>query len=277
MRIKKWIAAAVLGAFALCLPFDTASAAKLDAYRNMLVNHNYTISYENITPPEREHNRDVSNMNYHGRIATPQNYAQKSYSGMIVSQGDKRYVEVNYGDDSRISLRQADKTFSFKRVVKKDKEVYQGLNGGKEVIAQKYHPEDELLYGEAFGTREVSRLLGAMLPASSIPAGLPAYQYVGAGNLGNGLSYEDYRASSSAGLEAIRYYFEGSTLVRIAAASYDRDEKGNLVGHKCILKIKDFSTAPDASKLALPANLKVVDPSQQNKSGKKSRGFGFGF
>ena len=237
--------------------------------------HNYTISYENITPPERIHNRDVVDMTYSfGRIPTPQNYAQKSYSGMIVAQGEKRYVEVNYGGESRISLRQADKTFSFKGIEKKDKVEYKGMNGGKEVTALKFHPENELLYGESFGTSEVSRLLGAMLPASSIPAGLPVYQYVGAGNLGNGLSYEDYRASSSAGLEAIRYYFEGTKLVRIAAASYDRDEKGNLVGHKCILKIKDFSAVPDASKLALPENLKVVDPSQQDK-GKKKHGFGF--
>jgi len=275
MRIKKWIAAAALGALALCLPFDTASAGKLDAYRNMLVAHNYTISYENITPPERIHNRDAVDMTYSfGRIPTPQNYAQKSYSGMIVAQGEKRYVEVNYGGESRISLRQADKTFSFKGIAKKDKVEYKGMNGGKEVTALKFHPENELLYGESFGTSEVSRLLGAMLPASSIPAGLPVYQYVGAGNLGNGLSYEDYRASSSAGLEAIRYYFEGTKLVRIASASYDRDEKGNLVGHKCILKIKDFSAVPDASKLALPENLKVVDHSQQDK-GKKKHGFGF--
>ena len=268
MRINKLIAAAALGVVTLCLPLDTASAGKLDAYRNMLVDHNYTIRYENITPQEREHNRDVSNMVF-GRIDTPSTYVQKSYKGMIVSQGDKRYVEVDYGDDSRMSLRQESKVFSFKRLTKKDKAEYTALDGSKNVIVGKFHPENELIYGQSFGTDEVSRLLGAMLPASEVPAGRPSYQYVGAGSLADGLSYEDYRASSSEGLEAIRYYFEGAKLVRIASASYNRDANGSLVGHKCILKIEEFSSVPDAGKLALPANLKEVEPSSKKKSSSK--------
>ena len=125
------------------------------------------------------------------------------------------------------------------------------------VVASEFQPEKELLYGESFGTSDVSRLLGVMLPKDRIPAGQPVYNYVGAGNLPNGQSYEDYKASSAAGLEAVRYYFDGTKLVRIASASYSRNGAGQLVGRKCILKIMDFSGTPDSSKLSMPAGLKA--------------------
>lgn len=258
MRRNNWIVAAVLGAFTLCLPFNLASAGKLDAYRNMLAQRNCTISYENITPAEREHNRDSSNLSSSfGRMYTPPIYTHKIYKGMVVMQGEDRYVETNYGDYSKCQLKKGSDVYNFRRDVKKGKEIWKSADGSSTVAASEFQPEKELLYGESFGTSDVSRLLGVMLPQDRIPAGQPVYNYVGAGNLPGGQSYEDYRASSAAGLEAVRYYFDGSKLVRIAAASYSRNGNGQLVGRKCILKIMDFSATPDSSKLSLPAGLKA--------------------
>ncbi|SFW54843.1 hypothetical protein [Selenomonas ruminantium] len=258
MRKNKWIVVAVLGAFTLCLPLHMASAGKLDAYRNMLAQRSCTISYENITPAEREHNRDSSNMtSSFGQMYIPPMYTHKGYKGMVVMQGEDRYVETNYGDYSKCQLKKGGEVYEFKREVKKGKESWKALNGKSTVTASEFQPEKELLYGESFGTRDVSRLFGVILPKDRIPAGQPIYDYVGGGNLPGGQSYEDYRASSAAGLEAVRYYFDGSKLVRIAAASYSRNGDGQLVGRKCILKIMDFSNTPDNSKLNLPADLKA--------------------
>lgn len=258
MRRNKWMAAAVLGAFTLCLPFNMVSAGKLDAYRNMLAQRNCTISYENITPAEREHNRDSSNLSStFGRMSTPPLYTHKSYKGMVVMQGEDRYVETNYGDYSKCQLKKGSDVYDFKREVKKGKETWKSLDGKSTVVASEFQPEKELLYGESFGTSDVSRLLGVMLSKDRIPAGQPVYNYVGAGKLSNGQSYEDYKASSAAGLEAVRYYFDGTKLVRIASASYSRNGAGQLVGRKCILKIMDFSGTPDSSKLSMPAGLKA--------------------
>lgn len=258
MRRNKWMAAAVLGAFTLCLPLGTASAGKLDAYRNMLAQRNCTINYENITPAQWEHNRDSSDLtNSFGRMYTPARYTHKSYKGTVVMQGDNRYVETNYGDYSKCTLKKGAEVYDFRRESKKGKDAWKAANGSSMVEASEFQPERELLYGESFGTNDVSRLLGVMLPKERIPAGQPVYNYVGSGNLPSGQSYEDYRASSAAGLEAVRYYFDGSKLVRIAAASYSRNGEGQLVGRKCILKITDFSSTPDSSKLNLPAGLKA--------------------
>lgn len=96
-----------------------------------------------------------------------------------------------------------------------------------------------------------------MLPAKDKPEGMPSYAFVDDGTLDSGLSFEDYRASSAQGLEAIRYYFKDGQLTKIASVSYTRNDKGELVGWKCVLKIDEFSGQPDETLLSLPQGIKA--------------------
>ena len=59
-------------------------------------------------------------------------------------------------------------------------------------------------------------------------------------------------------MEAIRYYFKGNKMVKIAAASYYVLPNGKLDGNKAIIKIKEFSAIPDATYLNLPTGVKDV-------------------
>lgn len=74
----------------------------------------------------------------------------------------------------------------------------------------------------------------------------------------NGLSYEDYKADNSYVFEAVRYYFNGDALVKIAAANYYVLPDGRLDGDKFIIKVKAFSPVPETAYLQLPAGVKDV-------------------
>ena len=104
----------------------------------------------------------------------------------------------------------------------------------------------------------MTRLLTAILPPSHKSADMPVYKYVDAGRLSNGLTYEDYRANIDGTMEAIRYYFNGNKLVKIAAASYYVLPDGTLDGNKTIIKVKEFTAKPDAAYLNLPTGVKDV-------------------
>lgn len=268
---SKWIGAFAAGAMAACLAFGTASAAKISAYSNMLAGRSCTIRYENITPAVRIHNWDSVHLGF-APMEIPPLYASQGYKGILVLRGDESYVEINYEDAgyAKCALRKKDEVYQFSRQTKgknRDKIEYQSKEGKNKVSAEDFDIESALVYGESFGPADVSRLLAVMLPASKKPAGMPDYQYVGSGSLPGGLSYEDYRtAGDDSGLEAVRYYFQGNALVKIAAASYYRKPDGNFDGRKCVLKIEEFSNLPDGKALVLPENLE--DKTKRDKAGK---------
>lgn len=260
MRKNKWIGMFVAGAVVACMSFGTASAAKISSYGNLLAGRNCTIRYENITPAVRIHNRDSVNLGF-APMEIPPLYVSQSYKGILVLRGDESYVEINYENAgyAKCALRKKDEVYQFARQTKgknHDKVEYQSKEGKNKVVAEDFDIVSTLVYGESFGPVDVSRLLTVMLPANKKPAGMPDYRYVGSGNLENGLSYEDYRTEGSeSGLEAVRYYFQGNTLVKIAAASYFRKPDGGLDGRKCVLKIEEFSNLPDGKMLVLPEGL----------------------
>ena len=71
------------------------------------------------------------------------------------------------------------------------------------------------------------------------------------------MSYEDYRAEEADSLEAVRFYFDGARLTRIASITY-RTEGDKVRARKCILRIDRFDAAPDAAYLTLPKGMKEV-------------------
>lgn len=57
-------------------------------------------------------------------------------------------------------------------------------------------------------------------------------------------------------MEAIRYYFNGYTLTKIASAQFIYDDQGKLQARRCIIKVNEFSPTPAKEYLSLPAGVK---------------------
>ena len=101
----------------------------------------------------------------------------------------------------------------------------------------------------------MTRFLNAILPDDLKSAEMPSYRQVNSGWLNNGLNYVDYR-SDGRNMEAIRYYFNGYTLVKIASAQFIYDDKGQMQARRCIIKVNEFSPTPAKEYLSLPAGVK---------------------
>jgi len=238
----------------------SVEASNLDTYRNLLAKGTLTLKYENITPLPRATNKDK--MNFYGRDGMALEKASfltnRQLDGIVVINGNDKYEEVAYGGHSMCSLSKGELVYYFTKVVtNKNKAEYYGTMGKKnQVAATDRNMQITFMSGESYADPVMTRLLSAILPASQKGADMPDYQYVGSGWLDNGLNYEDYRSNNNGVMEAVRYYFNGYTLVKIAAANYYAREDGKLDGSKFIIKIKEFSPTPDMSYLSLPAGVK---------------------
>ena len=65
--------------------------------------------------------------------------------------------------------------------------------------------------------------------------------------------------------DAIRYYFENGTLVKIEAGQYFRTQTGKLDGVRTIINIYELNTDPDSKYFKLPAGLKDVTKRETDK------------
>jgi len=283
---SKIIAALLMGAALTITSISPAAAAKLDAYRAMMENRSCTVRYENITPSERLHNRDKVTLSMWAKedMAAAPEYVSRAYRGMLILGGADKYEERSYGSYARCFLIKDGKEYLFNREMNRDKRTYYGNYGKGKVRGEREKTEDVLIYGERFGEADVTRLLSILLPAEKKPLGTPQFTAAGgggppppasrtrdpppapqraagggggAGSLTDGMSYEDYRRQDTNELEAVRFYFDGAKLTRIASVTY-RTEGGKVHEHKCILRIDRFDAAPDAAYLSLPKGLKEV-------------------
>lgn len=240
----------------LMLSASVADAAKIDGYRQMILQGEYTIRYDNITPAPRVTNRDKVELFGKSGLAVEQNdyLTNRSKSGVIVESGNNKYEEIGDDNFSMCRLKKNNENFVFTKYKKGDGYEYFGNKKGK-VQANSRNVMAELMSGDSYGDADMSAVINALLPDSAKSANMPRFQPVAQGNLPNGLSYEDYRADASDGsTKVVRYYFAGASLTKIAAASYSRD--GNkLNGHKCIIKIREFSPVADRKLLVLPQGL----------------------
>lgn len=240
------------GTFACSL----AEASNLDTYRNLLMNKRYTIKYVNITPEERVTNRDkitlVGNNTMSTKTASPLTY--KPLECVVVADGNKRYEEVGINVFKTCRLQNENGTYIY---TKYDDAGKMSIWGSKKntVSAVPTNTVAYIMQGDAFGGSDMTRLLNAMLPDSIKSNDMPSYRYVNSGWLSNGLNYVDYK-SSGRDMEAIRYYFNGYTLVKIASAQFVYDNNGKLQARRCIIKINEFSPTPAKEYFNLPEGVK---------------------
>jgi len=230
---------------------STAYAEKIDAYKNILLSRRYTIRYDNLTPAPRVTNRDVAEL--YGKsgliVETNDFFTNRPLSGIVTANGDDKYEEIGYKDFYQCRLLRGGENFIFTHYTnKKGVKEYFGTKKGK-VEANTRNYLTELMAGESFGDNNFSEMMNALLSD---------YKFINSGTLDNGLNFEDFLAQDENKLSAIRYYFDGDTLVKISFASYGRNSSGEVVGSKCIVKILEFTNSPNENLLRLPAGLQDV-------------------
>ncbi len=259
MRNKwKFLTTSIVAAFLLNVSCSgTAVADNLDTYRNLLQKKVYTIKYSNITPEPRKTNKDKVTLLGSNNMETEKidQLTYKPTESVVVSDGNKRYEEVGTNQFKTCRLQNGDDTYVFTKLNDQGKVSWFGHKKG-EVIAGQTNYLSAAMQGDSFGNGTVTRLLNACLPNEQKEKDMLRYSKVGEGWLGNGLNYIDYRSAGSGYLEAIRYYFNGYTLVKIASGMYTLNASGEIVnGWRNIIKINEFSPVADASYLKLPEGL----------------------
>ena len=246
----KRITAAIF--FLMLMTISSVDAARIDAYREILLGGRYTIRCENLTPAARVTNRTKMELYGKSGLAVDSNdfFINRPVSDIVISDGDDRYEEVGYSDFYQCRLVLRGENFFFTRYTTKTGVEYFGHKKGK-VMANSRNYLGELINGESFGDEDFSMMLNAMLDEDQ-------YQFVTDGVLENDIAYEDYKSSRDGTLSAIRCYFDGDRLIKIAFASYGRDRNGHAQGNKCIVRIKEFRAEPDMNLLKLPGGLEDV-------------------
>lgn len=230
---------------------STVNAAKIDAYKEMILNRRYTIRYDNLTPVQRVTNRDVAKLYGKGGLIVENNdfFLNRPVSGIVTENGDNRYEEVGYKDFYQCRLQRGGENFIFTRYKTKNGSTeYFGSKKGK-VEANNRNYLSELLSGKSFGDPNFTEMMNALTSN---------YEFINSGELDGGLTFEDFLLKGENNLSAIRYYFNGETLVKISFASYGRNERGEVQGNKCIVKILEFTSSPVENLLRLPAGLQDI-------------------
>ncbi|MBR4151344.1 MAG: hypothetical protein IKT98_00110 [Selenomonadaceae bacterium] len=237
---------------ALLILSAQVEASKIEAYQKILEGGRYTIRYDNLTPAPRVTNRDAVDLYGKNGLAVEGNdfFLNRPLRGIIVSDDDNRYEEVGYKDFFQCRLIKGGENFIFTRYPNKNGGFeYFGDRRGK-VAANPRNYLAEFLNGESFGDANFTEMMSAILSESQNDSAQRKYKFVAEGTLDNGLTYEDFSAKDGSKVSAIRYYFDGDTLKKISFAASDGKKL-----RKCIVKILEFSPAPEQNLLSLPSGL----------------------
>ena len=277
-NLKKYICS-ILAFASLIFSFDTAWAAdKLDSYRDMLMAGKYTIECEDISPEPQMENKDkfAIEFEWRGQINLPSDNSKAVKHCLAVALPDRNYMEIEVVRPIENSAQRNDKWIDCQLI--KNDEVFtysrrENLQNGKvnywiktninsyqrqnEVIALNASPNLLLSYAREKGTKEVTRLVNAMLPAKAFPAGKEHYQKVAEGELPEGISYVDYRCSTEESINLVRYYLDNGKMTKIASAIYVLNSVGEIVdGQRSLVKVLRFDSDVDEAILNLPAKIK---------------------
>ena len=260
---------------ALFMMISAGEAAKVDIYRNALINKSFTIKYEIITPPTRQTNKSATIRKeslFKSAELVDGHSEELKYSGIVVVSGNNRYLENSLGS---CKLVKDDKFFVFSYRIKNNKKQYHGdstlFGTSKKVKA--LGGEQMLPYTDMFEEYNYNdalfAALGVIIPTNRIISTpqTPQYKFLGSGTLPNGLSYEDFSSVRNNIFYAARYYFDGNNLVKISVANCTEID-GKIVDYeKTVVAISEFSTTPDESYLSLPKELR--DKTKRDKGNKK--------
>lgn len=297
----------------------STEAAKVDIYRNALINKNFTLKYEIKQVPVYSSMRE-GNLTFEGTL---QNKVAKKMSdvlhgGIIVVNGEDRYIETNNeafemesADFSKLNIAarsdikydaknkkykikvpesgvcnliKGGDIFEFIWTKDGDKKKYKGMVP-KKMLGYKYFdyksgeiqanvidsrtPYQDLLEEFNYGVPEMALILMPLLPREKIIATswTPEYKFWGSGSLAGGLTYEDFVSDKNNFYSAIRYYFSGENMIKVAVASYIKNNGKIQSYEKRIIEIAEFSPSADLNYLKIPESLK--DTTKSAKDGGK--------
>ena len=304
LKIPSFFKVAALTAGIIFSSTSSVAADALDNFRAILLSGTFTLKYENVTPPSREAMHEKFQI-YGGNVEPPENpYTMyKPITGLVTASGDNRYVETNSylslpnvavrkvsfldsvvdnltGKNSAVEktdseyatcvLTKNDEKFIYTRITLDEKIQYIGKKKGtvEAVKIKKGFREDAV---QEFGDGEMTRILNALLPDDKKVADTITYKRSGSGTLSNGLYYVDLHAEKlpkDTIFDAIRFYFENGTLVKIEAGQYYKTKTGKLDGTRTIINVTEFSDAAETKYFKLPTGLKDVTK-RESKGGVK--------
>ena len=286
------------------LLMTTVEAAKVDAYRNIISSERFTIKYTIIEPPVHVTNSAVTldqdinrsapyDFNQNKNIFSimlgkfemikknPTDSNADDFKGVVVCDGANRYFEDTSVPDyltpaeatKLCVLKKNDERFRFRYWQDKGKIKYWGNYGAKGVYANLeegagiMNAVDVMKEDYSYGI--LTTALAPMISTDKVIAThyTPEYKFVGSGTLNGGLSYEDFFGSKNGFNCAIRYYFDGDTLSKIAVFDYIMKDSRVQSYEKYLVQIDEFSSTPDQSYLTLPEGLK--DKTRRDKGAKK--------
>lgn len=266
------------------LLMTTAEAAKVDTYREIISSGRFTIKYTIAEPPAHLTAKEAKLVDRGGfgggfemiDTSSAQRRTLNDYKGVMVFDGANKYIE-NFNRTQRgitSLLKKNGETFRFYSYQKEDKTVYHSLSAHRhDIIANQ---EEDLgimnavdVLNEDYSYGILTTVLSPIIKPDKIIATpyTPEYKFIGSGTLGNGLSYEDFFGSKNGFNCAIRYYFDGDTLTKIAVFNYVTKDSRVQTYEKYLVQIDEFSSNPDQSYLKLPEGLK--DKTKRDKGAKK--------
>ena len=273
-------------------------AAKVDIYRNALLSKKFTIKYEVKEIPIVQTSRGGMLSDKGLSEESLISFENVPHKGLIVFDGDNSYIEISH-DPYTISstvqdgLKGKTKTYDVKIPVGgnctlvKDNKLYeffwdmknnqkryfgkQGLFGKSKVVKEGgndfFTASQRLIQEYNFGAPELARALMPILPPEKILA-MPqalAYKFFGSGSLDGGLTYEDFVSDNANTFSAIRYYFNGNDMIKIAQVNYVKASGKISSYEKSVIHITEFSPTPDQNYLKLPEGLKVKRDKEDKK------------
>lgn len=264
---------------------SSVEAAKVDIYREALRNNKFTLKYEVKELPILQTSKDAF-FTYNGLRS--RNFTDTKYllsdKGIIVSDGDTRYIETFHKDYIEFSIYMAREFYNLHNMDMKineknisefieDKGLYmcELIKDGEDTVFSWSIENGKKIYGYgigssrmtyqglvkeySFGTSGLTRAFMPILPKEKIIAmpDLPDYKFFSSGSLDKGLTYEDFISDKNNVFSAIRYYFKGNDMIKISLVSYVKDGGKILSYEKSVINITEFSTTPDQSYFTLPA------------------------
>ena len=255
----------------MILIVSSTEAAKVDQYRDALANRNCSIKYEVVTKPVHQTNRmmQVKSSKFLRDIEFVDTTGEKSIeeSGNFILNGNERYSELDMKQGQNpCTLVKGEDIYKFYWDIRDGQKRYVGERNAfghsssvkAKTIADLY-AYDALKEIYNFGSETLVNALFPLLPRDRVieNPSMPKYKFVTSGTLSNGSSYEDFSAQIDNTFFAIRYYFNGDQMVKIATINFTQDNDGNVIDYfRSLIKLEEFSTIPDSKYLELPEGLK---------------------
>ena len=280
---KKFLTALLLGLFAFS---PSSDAAKIDAYRDALVNKSFSIKYEIKQPPVRNTAKYAKIIQGGVLVDKTDSFNSQPHNGFVTGEGDDFYSEQEKASGHGIcNLTKNGEKFYFAYDIDSGKRKYYGsyneFSGAKsgrvkagvnqtyDIEAARLPALQRLIEENKFGSPTLARALAPILPPDKVVATIdtPNYKFIRSGSLGSGLTYEDFAADENGTFHATRYYFNGDRMVKIACIDYTRQD-GKIVNYdKSVVEIIEFNNTPNKNYLSLPEGLK--DRTKRDKEASK--------